>query len=417
MHHMLQPDEPCLLKILKDSGYFVWWGGKNDLVPAENGFAAYCHVKYSPRGPLSPDLHSFDAWRGERGGENWYSFYGGRLGNGSEPYRDSDWGHVVGAIEQIEEYSRRGNTDQPLCLYLPLSYPHPPYAVEEPFFSSIDRATLLPRTPSPCKWDGKPSILRAISERQNLQGWNEACWNELRATYLGMCARVDYQFGLILEALKKAELYDDTAVFFFSDHGDFTGDYGLVEKTQNTFEDCLTRVPLLVKPPASTSAVPRVCNALVELVDLPATVLEVAGIAPEYSHFGRSVLPLIRGESEVHRDAVFCEGGRLVSESHCAELDSPGAHDLDNLYWPRVSAQQENDGKHTKATMCRTADWKFVRRLDEEDELYDLRRDPQELVNLIHDPNVATVLSQLRERLLIWYQTTCDIVPFASNNR
>ena len=48
------------------------------------------------------------------------------------------------------------------------------------------------------------------------------------------------------QALRDAPgLYDDTAIFFFSDHGDFTGDYGLVEKTQNTFEDCLTRVPFI----------------------------------------------------------------------------------------------------------------------------------------------------------------------------
>ncbi len=39
MSYMLHPDEPVLLKTLKDNGYFVWWGGKNDLVPAQNGFA------------------------------------------------------------------------------------------------------------------------------------------------------------------------------------------------------------------------------------------------------------------------------------------------------------------------------------------------------------------------------------------
>jgi arylsulfatase A-like enzyme len=418
MHYMLQPDEPCLLKILKDNGYFVWWGGKNDLVPAENGFAAYCDVKYSPPAPVRPDLHSFNAWRGEPHGDNWYSFYGGQLDKGGdEIYLDSDWAYVLGAIAQIEEYSRHVDSDQPLCLYLPLSYPHPPYAVEEPFFSRIDRNALPPRIPSPREFDGKPSLLRAIAERQNLQGWSEARWDELRATYLGMCARVDYQFGLILDALRESGLYDDTAVFFFSDHGDFTGDYGLVEKTQNTFEDCLTRVPFLIKPPASTPALPRVCDALVELVDLPATVFEVAGITPEYSHFGYSLLPLLQGETEVLRDAVFCEGGRLPSELHCTEGHSPGAQDPDNLYWPRVSAQQENDGKHGKAVMCRTADWKYVRRLDEDDELYNLRRDPQEVVNLIHDPAAAAILSQLRERLLTWFQSTTDVVPFAANRR
>ena len=84
-----------------------------------------------------------------------------------------------------------------------------------------------------------------------------------------------HQFGLVVQALQEAGIYDDTAIFFFSDHGDFTGDYGLVEKTQNTFEDCLTRVPFIVKPPASVPIQPGVSQALVELIDFPATVEEL----------------------------------------------------------------------------------------------------------------------------------------------
>ena len=72
-------------------------------------------------------------------------------------------------------------------------------------------------------------------------------------------------------------MYDDTALFFFSDHGDFTGDYGLVEKTQNTFSDCLTRVPLIIKPPAGVPIRPGVRDALVELIDMPATVEALTG--------------------------------------------------------------------------------------------------------------------------------------------
>ena len=48
MFHMLRPDEPVLLRTLKDNGYYVWWGGKNDLVPGQNGYEDYCDVKYKP---------------------------------------------------------------------------------------------------------------------------------------------------------------------------------------------------------------------------------------------------------------------------------------------------------------------------------------------------------------------------------
>ncbi len=167
-----------------------------------------------------------------------------------------------------------------------------------------------------------------------------------------MCARVDAQFGLVLDALKEAGIYDDTAVFFFSDHGDFTGDYGLVEKTQNTFEDCLTNVPFAIKPPAGVPVQPGVVDALVELIDFPATVEALTGIEPNHTHFGRSLLPLMAGETDEFRDAVFCEGGRIHGETHCMELES--AQDPSFLYWPRLDMQRTEGPAHTKAVMCRT---------------------------------------------------------------
>ena len=425
MFHMLRPDEPVLLKYLKDNGYYVWWGGKNDLVPRQNGFAEYCDLKYEAQGPLQPNLHRADAWRGDPAGDNYYSFYAGKLSpsphglpeasGGSEGdgvYYDNDWAMVDGAVDLI----RNAPEHQPLCIYLPLSYPHPPYGVEDPWHSQIDRELIPSRLPTP-DWRDKPGLIAGIYDRQGLQGWSEARFRELRATYYGMCARVDAQFGMLVAALQERGIYDDSAIFFFSDHGDFTGDYGLVEKTQNTFEDCLTRVPLIIKPPADIPVQPGVREALVELIDFTATAYEYAGIAPDYDHFGRSLTPLLTGATDSHRDAVYCEGGRLLGEQQAMEKDSPSFSDPSGLYWPRVQLQGSEGGEHSKATMCRTQDFKYVRRLYELDELYDLRADPGELHNLIADPAYAGVLADLRERMLTWYQSTCDVVPHQSDVR
>jgi arylsulfatase A-like enzyme len=417
MYHMLRPHEPMLLSVLRGQGYFVWWGGKNDLVPAQNGYADYCDIKYAIPRPqeLPVDYHARNDWRGEPGSDTYYSFYKGRLGKhpGETRYRDGDWSFVEGAIEFI----RNRPADRPLCIYLPLTYPHPPYHVEDPFYSAIDRSKLPPRTPATPDESRKPSLLKGIRQRQNLRGWTEDRWTELRATYYGMCARVDRQYGLILEALRQAGIYDDTAVFCFSDHGDFTGDYGLVEKTQNTFEDCLTRVPFVIKPPASVPVKPRVSEAITELIDFSATVYDMAGISPPYSHFGRSLLPVLAGETDELRDAAFCEGGRLYGECHAMELQSKST-DPTGLYWPRLSLQQQDDGpEHTKAIMCRTKEYKYVRRLYESDELYDLRNDPREEHNRIDDPALSGVLTQLKERMLRWLMETCDTVPFEGDLR
>lgn len=417
MYHMMKSDEPVLLKQLKDAGYYVWWGGKNDLVPPD-AIGEYCHVKYEPIEPPKPIFGGAFAggggsWRGEQGSDTYYSFHVGELDKKEEAhYYDSDWANIMGAVDCIKNASE----DQPLCIYLPILYPHPPYAVEREWLEHIDSSLLPKRISEEMLSDQKPSILEGLRKLYNMQSWSEERWDKLRATYYAMCARVDYQFGIVMDALKQAGIYEDTAVFFFSDHGDFTGDYGLVEKNQNTFEDCLTRVPFLIKPPANTSIKPRVSEAMVELIDLTATVQHYAGIIPDYTHFGRSLASVIAGETDEHRDAVFCEGGRLKGEVHCNE-SAPANEDASQLYWPRGEMQRSEGPEHTKAVMIRTQKYKYVRRLYEADEMYDLERDPHETTNLIDEPSMFSAIQQLKDRMLTFYQETCDVVPFTRDSR
>ncbi|KKM91532.1 hypothetical protein LCGC14_1227630, partial [marine sediment metagenome] len=425
MHHMLhlERDEPNLLRILKDNGYFVWWGGRNDLISAKDDLKEHCDIYFWPSKEdlkrwghkWKPNLHLSDGWRGEPGSDNYYSFFAGKLDTrGSDIYFDYDWSIVLGAIDFIQTY----DGEKSLCMYIALSNPHPPYGIEEPWYSLIDRNELPPRKKTPKDWLGKPSLLKGIHERQGLQNWTENQWNDLRATYYGMCARLDHQFGLFIEELKKKNFYDDSAIFLFSDHGDFTGDYGLVEKTQNTFEDSLTRIPFIIKPPSEINVKPRVSDALVELVDFSETVFALTNIAPNYSRFGKNLIPLLQGKTEQHRDAVFCEGGRLYGEMHAMELESSSNLTPSGLYWPRVGLQTTDDGPyHCKATMCRTNNFKYVYRLYEKDELYDLNKDPEELNNIVDDLKSKDVLNRLKERMLTWYVETCDVIPYEIDRR
>lgn len=112
-------------------------------------------------------------------------------------------------------------------------------------------------------------------------------------------------FEAVCNALKEQGMYDDAAIFFLSDHGDFAGDYHMAEKSQNTFEDVLTRVPLLIKPPKRKDADgkelypcdPGIAGGVVELVDFFATAMEYAGVEPTEDHFGRSLQPVIADRS------------------------------------------------------------------------------------------------------------------------
>ncbi|MBN1808361.1 MAG: sulfatase-like hydrolase/transferase [Planctomycetes bacterium] len=419
MFHMLRRDEPVLLKTLKDNGYYVWWGGKNDLVPAqyEDPYGPFCDEKYEPERPEGTAGDPDDeCWRGAPDSDTYYSFYHGKVETGGKPYWNRDLGNVLGAVELLKNRKEAAG-DKPLCIYLPLTGPHPTYRVHEPFYGMTDPEAIPERAPTPEGWKDKPIMLRDIQKRQNMFTWTEERWRELRRTYYGMCSWMDHLFGLVVEALKETGAYDDTAIFFFSDHGDFTGDYGLVEKNQNTFEDCLTRVPFLVKPPAWIKCRGGVSDAIVELIDMPATVEAWTGITPGHTHFGRSLEGVVTGEAEEHRDAAFCEGGRLLEEKQSREFESTSSTNPKGHYWPRVGLQTEDTIHHGKAVMCRTKEFKYVQRLYEKDEFYDLKQDPMEIVNEIDNPEYAGALEGLKERMLKFHLETNDNVPFDTDAR
>lgn len=121
---------------------------------------------------------------------------------------------------------------------------------------------------------------------------------------------------------------------------------------------------------------------------------------------------MARGDADQHRDLAYCEGGRLYGELQAMELGSVQDPPDHSAYWARCCIQVDEEGTaHGKATMVRSLRHKYVRRLYEPDEFYDLEEDPDELDNRIDDPRYATVLGELKMSMLDWYQSTCDVVP------
>lgn len=409
MNHMMHEHEPVLLRRLKEHGYHVWMNQRNDLLPAQEPkyYEKYCSTYFKLEHP--PDALPAENWRGEEGGKNYYSFFRGEIPEGKDV--DDIW--TDGAVEFIKSY----DGGEPFCIFLPFMLPHPTYQISEPYFSRIDRKLLPPRKFPPGEYKGKPKMQKALAQRQNLKDWNEAEFDELRAVYLGMCSKVDALTGRVMEALKEKNLYEDTAVFFFSDHGDYTGDYGLVEKVQNCFEDCLTNVPFLVKLPSSMHIRHGISGEMTELIDFYATVEELAELGKEHTHFGHSLVPFLEGKQDSLRKYVFCEGGFRKGEDHCKETGGQAVPNPKGLYYPRQSLQASDDMYNGKAVMCRTADYKYVRRLYEADEFYDLKKDPDERINEIDNPKYAQIIVEMKERLLEFYQDTCDVVPFRKDSR
>ena len=414
MSYLLHPGEETLFSELKAAGYYVWMNDRNDLyagqIPGWMDQNADEIFYASPTGAPGPEQNL----RGAPGSKNFYSHYEGRLGLDAQGRNyNSDDQAVDAAIERI----LHPRDDRPLCMFLGLMWPHVPYGCEEPYFSAADRGRLPPRIRA-ADCSGKPEMETLLRQNIAMDGYTEADWAELRAAYLGMCKKIDDQFARILQALKQAGIYQDTLIVFMSDHGDYTGDYDLVEKAQNCFEDCLTRVPLLVKPPKGTPLDPGVSPALAELVDVYATVMDFAGVQPNHTHYGRSLRAALADRAAPHRDAVFCEGGRMPGETHCDEyhIDGPQGSPTGFVYWPKKKAQSD-DVAHGRGIMMRTDRYKYVSRLTEPDELYDLAADPGETTNRIDDPALAGVAAQMQRRTFKWLQATVDTVPFAYDSR
>lgn len=413
MSHLLREHESSLLKELKEQGYYVWMNSRNDLVAGQTPGLFESHateVYYSGEAEKAPGLED-EKIRGEMGGKQFYSFYGGKLKTDEhgKNYTNDDE-DVDAAIYRI----RNRKDDRPLCMFLGLMYPHPPYKVEEPYFSAAGDVSQWKRVPAE-ECAGKPRMEELLREEMNLGLYNDEDWDRLRHCYLGMCGKVDDLFARLCNALKEEGIYDDCAIFFFSDHGDYTGDYGLCEKAQNTFEDCLTNVPLLIKPPADFETDPGVAEGMAELVDVYATVLSFAGAKAGHTHFGNDLRPVLKDREQKGRVYVFSEGGRLKEETHCDEYHECMPNER-NYYYPRMKAQTDGVA-HGKAAMIRSGRYKYIRRIYEQDELYDLEKDPRERNNLISRPEYREELLKLREAMLDWYQKTADIVPYDYDER
>jgi choline-sulfatase len=398
--HLLQPDEPNTLKYLKDGGYETHWIGKNDLLAQESFESSVTALHFGEPG-TSGDRNIF---RKDEPGY-WSFLYGPMPGHGA------DWHRVEEAIRFLQD---RAEGDPPFMLYLPISFPHCPFTCPQPWYDMYDPDALAPMRPPDLS--GKPLFHRLLREYRQLDRLDDKVFRKLRAVYMGMISYVDEMLGRLLATLEETDLAKDTAIFFFSDHGEWAGDYGLVEKWHGGLDDCLTRVPMIVRTPDSVTG--HVVDEPMECFDIMPTTLELAGIDGQHTHFARSMLPQLSGEGGDPDRAVFAEGGYSPHEPHCFEgtAGDIGA-DTDATYYPKGLLQQEQPQSSVRCTMIRTLDYKLVHRPEDVSELYHLKIDPLELHNVHGQSEYADVQRELERRLLDWYMHTSDAVPYSRDLR
>ncbi len=397
----VEAHEENLFNILKNQGYEVVWIGRNDIF-SEKALKKSV-TKYVPsKLPIFGDKELSEKVKlnpFSEGHRLWKSFYFGE--RTAEQARDEDFYVIKSALEYLDS-----KPTKPYCLYITLNFPHPPYTVEEPYFSMYERDK-IPK-PIPPKLEDKPEFMRIIYERYGLNKLTESDFKEIFATYYGMISKVDNQFGQILQMIKDLGEYENTAIFVLSDHGDYAGNYGLVEKWPNAFQDCLLNVPLVCKLPGIEPK-KKVFNNFIETIDIFPTISEIARIKTPYTNFGKSFIPLIKGDINEHRVAVFAEGGYSSRESQCFEspIKNPSIP-LIGIYYEKTNIPVQKPSTVVRSAVIRTREWKLVIRDGAKGELYDMLYDPIEANNLFDVSVYERVKIELKEKMLKWYLSTSD---------
>lgn len=285
----------------------------------------------------------------------------------------------VGA--RAESWLRGYAGSAPFLLIVGFGGPHPPFDAPEPYASRYRPEDLPAPIPPGEPGDWLPEHVRARlaaghgtrdgREPARPAAAGQRIARERMASYGGKLALIDDRLGRLLAVLDERDWTANTLVIFLSDHGEMGGDHGRYHKS--VFYESAARIPFVMRWPAALPAGERV-GALVEQLDLFATVVDAAGLPPSGRAFARSLLPLARGQGAAPpagaaRDAVFSELKREI--------------------------------------MVRTAAHKYV--LDAQGrgfQLFDLEADPQERNNLVGHPDYGAVERDLRERVLTWLVTT-----------
>lgn len=268
------------------------------------------------------------------------------------------------AIEMLSGYADRyADTGRPFFLELSFFGPHLPYLLPDEYFDLIDpRQVQLPASVAET-FEGKPPVQLQYSAHWAYDTLSEDQSRKLIAIYWGYVALIDAQIGRVLDALDEVGLADHTAVFFTADHGEFTGAHRLHDKGPAMYED-IYRIPGILRVPGEE---PTVREELVLLTDFTATILDVAGADTGPAVDSRTLLPLVRGEDVEWPDEIVCE--------------------FHGHHFPYAQR------------MLRTGDYKLVVNPESTNELYDLARDPDELINRYHDPAMVEVRDRLVQRL------------------
>ncbi|GHU98789.1 sulfatase [Bacteroidia bacterium] len=302
----------------------------------------------------------------------------------------------------------------PFLMWFSVPEPHNPYQTCEPYYSMFPPESLPRLHSSAADRAIKGERYQLLSEMMAMGhvGYAENL-QRLRSIYHGMLRMIDDQFRRMVGELRRQGVYDNTIILYLSDHGDYVGEYGLMKKGVG-LDEVLVRIPMQWSGPGIVaSATPQ--RAHVSIVDIFPTFCEIAGAEIPAGVQGRSLWPMLRGESypEGEFSSIMAEagyGGMYYTRADGSDFRAEGAVG-DNDYFDELNSWSQSGTMR----MVREGDWKLTSDMDGNNRLYNLKSDPSELHDLYNAKAHAAVRERLTALLLRWELSTEDALPLPRN--
>ena len=269
----------------------------------------------------------------------------------------------------------------PFFLAVGFRKPHLPFCAPRTYWDLYERDS-IPLPAFAQHPDGAPEF--AVRSWRELEGYTDIAADEqltieqirkLRHGYYACVSYVDALIGQLLDQLQENGLAENTVIVLWGDHGYHLGEQGLWTKANNY--ELSTRVPLIIADPRQAGAGQK-CQALVELVDIYPTLVELCGLKPNREVEGISLKPLLENPEKPWKTAVFSQYPRdRESHRHAGRGDIMGY-------------------------AVRTKDHRYVEWRDSKDgrplarELYDHTSDPHESTNVVDHPDMRPILKSLQ---------------------
>jgi alpha-L-rhamnosidase len=339
-------------KVLKNAGYYT-------------GFYGKFGVKYEHKSKLFDVYEDYDR-NGKYNDKRGYFFK--KLGK--------DTVHLTRYTGQkAVDFIANAPKNKPFCLSVSFSAPHAHDSAPEQYFYDNQTAHLLKNItipPPPLAdikyFDAQPDGVKAGFSRlrYNWRFDEPEKYQKMVKAYYRMIAGVDLEIAKIRETLKSKGLDKNTVIIVMGDNGYFLGERQLADKWM--MYDKSIKVPLIIYDPRVNTH--QEINEMALNIDVPATIVDLAGAPPQKKYQGKSLLGILNQSSKsINRDTVLIE--------HLWEFD-----------------------KIPPSEGVRTKDWKYFRYVNNKawEELYYLKTDPSEIENLAKNPNYKSILADLRQK-------------------